>query len=194
MGRLLDSAAALFAEVGYEATTTNAIADKAGVSIGSLYRYFPDRKAVLDALAERHLARTRELLDRVFTQDVVYVPIPVLLDRLIDPFLELHLGCPGYAHLLLGSDASADIASATCGVHDEIVTRLAGLLRRAAPRLNATRAQLVASVCTSSVKALMSSVVERHGRAERAAVVAETKGMLAVYLQSVMAPAAPTGA
>ena len=37
---ILDSAARLFAEVGYEAATTNAIADVAGVSIGSLYQYF----------------------------------------------------------------------------------------------------------------------------------------------------------
>lgn len=124
--RLLDSAAALFAEVGYEATTTNAIAEKAGVSIGSLYRYFPDRKAVLSALAERHLSQTRELHDRVFTQDLVNLPLPVLLDRLIDPFLELHLECPAYAHLLLGSDASADIASATCELDEERTTRSPG--------------------------------------------------------------------
>ncbi len=189
--RLLDSAAALFAEVGYEATTTNAIAEKAGVSIGSLYRYFPDGKAVLSALAQRHLTRTRELYDRVFTQDLVYLPLPVLLDRLIDPFLELHLECPAYAHLLLGSDASVDIAGATCELDQEILQRLAGVIERIAPELDAGRTRLVASVCKASVKALISSIAAPRGPARRAEVVAETKRMLLAYLQSVVGCASP---
>lgn len=184
--RLLDAAATLFAEVGYEATTTNAIAERAGVSIGSLYRYFPDRKALLGALADRHLRKVRGLHDRVFTPDVVYLPLPVLLDRLIDPFVELHTECPAFAHLLLGADTSADIADATCALDGEIVDRLAGLFRQLAPGLDAARARLVASVSKSNVKALMSSVAAEPDPAGRAALVAETKKMLLAYLQSVI--------
>jgi AcrR family transcriptional regulator len=184
--RLLDAAARLFADVGYEAATTNAIAEKAGVSIGSLYRYFPDRKALLGALADRHLRKMRGLHDRVFTADVVYLPLPVLLDRLIDPFVELHTECPAFAHLLLGSDTSVDIADATCELDGEIVDRLAGLFSQLAPGLNAARARLVASVSKSNVKALMSSVAAEPDPAGRAALVAETKKMLLAYLQSVV--------
>jgi AcrR family transcriptional regulator len=184
--RLLDGAATLFAEVGYEAATTNAIAEKAGVSIGSLYRYFPDRKALLAALADRHVRQLRALHDRVFTPDVVYLPLPVLLDRLIDPFVELHMECPAFAHLLLGSDTSADIAEVTCELDGEIVERLAGVFRQLAPALDAARARLVASVSKAAVKALMSGVAaERHPGA-RAALVAETKKMLLAYLRSIV--------
>src|SRR3954454_149059 len=55
--RMLDAAAALLDEVGYDATTTSLIASRAGVSVGSLYQFFPDRRAVLQALAVRSFER-----------------------------------------------------------------------------------------------------------------------------------------
>lgn len=51
--KLLDATAATLAERGLDHTTTNHIAEKAGVSIGSLYQYFPDKDAMLEALLQR---------------------------------------------------------------------------------------------------------------------------------------------
>jgi AcrR family transcriptional regulator len=53
--RILTAAARIFDERGYGGTTTNRIASEAGVSIGSLYQYFPNKDALLVALAERHV-------------------------------------------------------------------------------------------------------------------------------------------
>lgn len=55
---LLDAAAAVIDELGYERLTTAMVAERAGASIGTVYRYFPDRIAVLQALASRNLDRT----------------------------------------------------------------------------------------------------------------------------------------
>jgi AcrR family transcriptional regulator len=55
---LLDAAAAVVDELGYERLTTAMVAERAGASIGTVYRYFPDRIAVLQALAARNLERT----------------------------------------------------------------------------------------------------------------------------------------
>src|SRR5271170_1433912 len=46
LASFLDAAAQLFVEVGYEATTMTAIAERSGSSIGALYNYFPDKQAV----------------------------------------------------------------------------------------------------------------------------------------------------
>lgn len=54
---LLDAAAAVVDEIGYERLTTAMVADRAGSSIGTVYRYFPDRIAVLHAMSARSLAR-----------------------------------------------------------------------------------------------------------------------------------------
>jgi AcrR family transcriptional regulator len=52
---ILEATAHLLVELGYERATTNAIARRAGVSIGSLYQYFPNKEALLTALCERHM-------------------------------------------------------------------------------------------------------------------------------------------
>ena len=58
--RILGAAARIFDERGYRATTTNHVAAEAGVSIGSLYQYFPNKDALLVALAEHHLGDAAE--------------------------------------------------------------------------------------------------------------------------------------
>jgi len=50
---------------GYEGTTTIAVAERAGVSVGSLYQYFPNKEALVLALAERHSAELLAHVDRV---------------------------------------------------------------------------------------------------------------------------------
>jgi AcrR family transcriptional regulator len=59
---ILDAAARIYGERGYAATTTNHVAEEAGVSIGSLYQYFPNKDSLLVALEERHLAQARQRL------------------------------------------------------------------------------------------------------------------------------------
>jgi AcrR family transcriptional regulator len=54
---LLDAAAAIVDEIGFERLTTAMVADRAGASIGTVYRYFPDRIALLQALGARNLER-----------------------------------------------------------------------------------------------------------------------------------------
>jgi AcrR family transcriptional regulator len=56
---LLDAAAAVVDEVGFDRITTAMIAERAGASIGTVYRYYPDRVAVLHGLRERALLRFR---------------------------------------------------------------------------------------------------------------------------------------
>ena len=49
---------------GVDAVTTNRIAEAAGVSIGSLYQYFPNKKAIFGALHERHVEDIRGVIER----------------------------------------------------------------------------------------------------------------------------------
>src|ERR1043165_2407897 len=49
---------------GVDAVTTNRIAEAAGVSIGSLYQYFPDKKAIFTALHESHVAAVHQVFER----------------------------------------------------------------------------------------------------------------------------------
>jgi AcrR family transcriptional regulator len=53
--QILDVAEQMFIAEGYDAATTNAIAVRAGVPIGSLYQFFPDKGAIVQALAVRYM-------------------------------------------------------------------------------------------------------------------------------------------
>ena len=57
--RILDAAAHVLATHGYAAGTTNRVAEAAGVSIGSLYQYFPNKDAILVELATAHVNSAR---------------------------------------------------------------------------------------------------------------------------------------
>ena len=59
---ILKAAAQVFAAQGYAGATTNHIAERAGVSIGSLYEYFPNKEAILVALEEAHLDEGQQIL------------------------------------------------------------------------------------------------------------------------------------
>lgn len=64
--RILEAAARIFARHGYSAGTTNRIAEAAGISIGSLYQYFPNKDAILVELTHQHLhAGTDSLNERL---------------------------------------------------------------------------------------------------------------------------------
>jgi AcrR family transcriptional regulator len=89
---ILRATARIVSEVGYDAATTNHIAKKAGVSVGSLYQYFPNKAAILRTLIERHL----EKMEKILTPDPALLgqPFPVLAGALVKAFLEVHATDP----------------------------------------------------------------------------------------------------
>lgn len=65
---IVQAAEELLIEQGYASTSTNAIAARAGVSIGSLYQYFADKAAIYHAVVERHRQEVKPLIFRALTQ------------------------------------------------------------------------------------------------------------------------------
>src|SRR5438067_13272754 len=94
---LLNVAAQVFEEVGYATATTNAIAARSGVSIGSLYQFFPNKEAILDALVERYLD---ELQQVVFVLEE-NLPITIRMDRVLDRMARFHESHTGFRALFL---------------------------------------------------------------------------------------------
>jgi AcrR family transcriptional regulator len=98
---LLDAAAAIVDEIGFERLTTAMVAERAGASIGTVYRYFPDRIALLQALGARNLER---VLTRV-SDDIVDPRHPDWITALSSAFgimVEAFRSEPGFRGLRVG--------------------------------------------------------------------------------------------
>src|SRR6266481_8421396 len=80
---LLQAAAAIFAEVGYEAATMRDIAERAGASIGSLYQFFPNKEVVARALKTRYCQELKEVW-----ASLVAVSAKTKTSRLVDQLLK----------------------------------------------------------------------------------------------------------
>src|SRR5215472_7697100 len=98
---ILDAAARVFAQRGYTGTTTNHIADRAGVSVGSLYEYFPSKDAILVALTEAHLADVKRVL-RDATRELAQAPEGVegTIRRIVLAAVQAHALAPDLHRVL----------------------------------------------------------------------------------------------
>lgn len=83
---ILGAAERILQESSIEKLSTNLVAERAGVSVGSLYQYFPDKDAILVALAQRLETRTGELIVRAIDETEAE-PLDVLIGRIVDILL-----------------------------------------------------------------------------------------------------------
>ncbi len=91
VGVILEAAAQIFSELGYAAGTTNRIAERAGVSVGSFYQYFPNKDAVLVALVERHVAAgTRSVESLLDAAAAAPDDLESLLRAFVSAMVDLH--------------------------------------------------------------------------------------------------------
>jgi len=98
---ILEAATQVFILMGYSAGTTNHIAERAGVSIGSLYQYFPNKDAILVSLAERHLTDSENEIVRMLDSFLKgNAGIDRLIGKMIEAMLDIHLKAPELHRML----------------------------------------------------------------------------------------------
>jgi AcrR family transcriptional regulator len=183
--RILDAAATVFGDRGYDATTTEEIARLAGTSIGSVYQFFPNKLAIFNAIALRYLDRARALFDTFMTPEAIALPWSDLLERGIDAFAALHIDEPSFRAILLNWRVSADLLLANDDVNRELARRAETVLVAQAPGLTPARRSLVATVIIETVSSML-VLSARRSRDESEALMNETKTLLRRYLEPIV--------
>jgi AcrR family transcriptional regulator len=98
---MLEACATLIDELGYDGVTTTLIAERAGVAVGSLYQFFPDKRAVVQALTKRHLDHfTTEIERRLDWDHLEHWWHGV--DTIIDIYVEMYRTIPGFSRVRFG--------------------------------------------------------------------------------------------
>lgn len=101
LSALLDAAAVTIDKVGYERLTTAMVAERANASIGTVYRYFPDRIAVLQGVAARATERFVTHIDTTLATRS-HANWWEALEEVIDDFVGAFSGTPAFASLRFG--------------------------------------------------------------------------------------------
>lgn len=177
---ILDAADLVFLQRGYAAATTNHVAAAAGTSIGSLYRFFPDKEALLVALAQRYGARMLEIAREVTPEDPRGYTVAGMVARGIDTFNHFLLMNPGFRTIVeqAGHPALREGAAAHTAA---MVAIIGGAHGRAAPDLSPDDLAVVTEV-THAVLGTLQVLSVTRDEDFRARVVAEAKLLVTGYL------------
>jgi AcrR family transcriptional regulator len=186
VNHLLDTAAAVFAETGYEAATTNQIAARAQVPIGSLYQFFPNKQAILDALVERYIADLGDKLDSLFSLEAASVlPVTAIIGQIVDGLAAFDRAHAGFHAIFIGSSTTLQQSVAAHGMHTEIIHRADALLALRFPTLQPNRRWVGASAGVAIVKGMMPLAEPLYGLPHEQMLV-ELKSALLAYLRSFL--------
>jgi AcrR family transcriptional regulator len=176
----LDTAEIIIAQSGYEATTMTAIAEQSGASIGALYRYFPDKPAVAQALYTRY-ANEIEGYFQPLIATAESMPPKRFASQLIDLMVRFLEERPAYWPLSSAPIKFSRSASSRLNFRYQFCR----LFMAKSPWLSEKRALLITNVALQLVKGLKTLYLDCPIK-ERPSVVTEFKKILADYLNDAL--------
>lgn len=181
VNQILDAAAQVFEEVGYDAASTELISTRAETSIGSLYRFFPDKSAILYALAERYAQQMQELAAAKMNASMVRQPLAQVLSDIIDAFDSFYTSQPSRRMVMLQSRVSAEIQMVNRQADREIVKQIEAFFALRQPKMPTEQLQLAALVSVEIAGTLQLLSLAQDDK-RRQQLVDETKQVLIRYL------------
>ncbi|MFI9052722.1 TetR family transcriptional regulator [Streptomyces sp. NPDC053427] len=179
LARILDACAELLEETGYEDLSTRAVAGRADVPIGSVYRFFPNKRAMAEALARRNLDA---YADRITARLTAPADEPLewrrAMDVVVDEYLAMKRTVSGFALVEFTVPAPHAPRPANYEVADRLLALLAGPLGLDAAEEGLRTAFLVG---VETADALL-QLAFRTDPAGDPTIVAECKVLLRAYL------------
>lgn len=179
--RILAAAAHVFAEEGYAAGTTNRIAERARVSIGSLYQYYPNKDAILVELLVRHLDQGAAVVER-YRDDALAEPVETVLRRYVQAAIDNHLGDPQLLRVMTEqAPRSAELLAKVQERQEERVEFVRELFDRH-PEVRVRDTDTAARLAVSTVELVVHQLTAAPDPVDPARLADELVAMLTRYL------------
>ena len=180
---ILTAAAHILEKEGFEAATTNRVAVKAGVSIGSLYQYFPNKESLVRALNDRHTHEILELLRKRYTE-FRNAPLEDAVRVIVRTMVDVHRVNPALHQVLVNIVPSIGGLAETRAVENEAAALLAHFLKARKAELRPLNPELSAFLLVHAIEALThAAVLERPDLLKGDAFVNEASRMILGYLR-----------
>ncbi len=184
MEEILDAAEAVIAELGVEATTTNAIAERAGSSVGSFYHFFPNKEAIVRALGMRYEEEMRRINQRAMTSGADRVPIPAMVEGIITPLADFMERKPAYLPVYYATSDPRRPSCLTDELHLTIVGLVEGLMAARSPQVAPDVRRRQAGFAVALVHHMLEYAWSMPA-ADRPGIVLELKRGLALYSEMI---------
>ncbi|MFF0746275.1 TetR/AcrR family transcriptional regulator [Streptomyces sp. NPDC004111] len=178
LARILDACAELLDETGYEKLSTRAVATRAGVPIGSVYRFFSNKRAMADALAQRNLDAYGQAIARRL-ETIPPADWRGAVDAVLDEYLAMKRTRPGFALVEF-------VAPAQAGVPDtRVADRLVDLLPAHLGRTPDADLRRIFTVAVEAADSVLQLAFRTDPRGDPE-IIAETRILLRAYLAGVL--------
>lgn len=179
---ILDVSENLLLSKGYEALTTNAVAAAASISVGSLYHFFTDKVAILEALIARYNEAYFEVLTKVHQNSEVR--LESYIDTLLDTLIRFSEGRPGIIIAMSHAiTASAKFAAMEADFKTRVSAMMSAVYRQRNPKLTEKKAALIAWTTLVMAEGFLLALdddAEAEGRYQE--IKKAMKGYLELYL------------
>lgn len=180
---LLDAAEEVFEEVGFDAATTNLVAERAEVPVGSLYRWFPDKSALAEALTDRYL----DELQHLYAELTVGVEPADRIGHFLKGFLHRLTATVRTQRALPALLVSALVPGRRSSAGERLREGLLGEVRtlfdRRIPGIPVEVRDEAAEVCVTLTHLVIAAAADEDDE-RRAVMVAEYIDVLIAYLES----------
>jgi AcrR family transcriptional regulator len=180
--RVLDAADEVLARDGAGAFTTTRIARAAGVPVGSVYRYFPDKEAIVEALATRHWSEFAELVAAAAELDE-QSPMPDPAGGVLEALASAFRGRPGFLALWYGGLRTERIRDATRPTREAITASVERILTVHWPRAPARDRAAAARMMVVAGDGLLREAFRTSRRGDEQ-LLAESRLMLSAYVRA----------
>jgi len=188
---VLDGASSLLAQIPLEDVTTSRIAVEAGLSIGALYRFFPDKQSIIDAIAVRHVEQFRVQLETtVITQleeqmaDLTNFNPAALLNDVVDAYVFYLDEHPDFRAISFGRHISSSTKERESSPEVGLPSLLKNFMLQRLGIPNTPELDLQLRLVSEAGERLIAFAYEQPTREERDSVIAGMKRMLSGYLFS----------
>jgi AcrR family transcriptional regulator len=176
LDRILSVAEELIATKGSDQVKMSEIAQGAEISIGSLYQYFPDKRAVVRTLAERYAAESRRCIEEALAAVRDKAGLLAAFSALVDQYQEIMLGKPVMRDISSGMRADKELQALELAESKACGALLAAAIRRAFPKSDAKRVAVLAFLVWQLGEETMRLAIA-HKRSEAVLLVEAYKRM-----------------
>ena len=183
---ILKAAGALLGEVGYDGVTTNLIAERAGVPVGSIYQFFETKDDIIAALVERFQARIHKLASEELDAASAAWDRHVFVAKLVDGIAGIQAEANAFVCVFSGSQSHARFDGLARELRATLVGHLDRVFAEAFPKLaKAERSRMLAA--WSDITGAMIASLDRSKLGERGKLLEELKTILSAYLDAKLA-------